>query len=70
MSLMGTKRTCGSAPHMSALGGKADMTFCGCKCPLVTQSGHRRPSLIDFERLTSSLASLRRVTCVGEISSK
>ena len=41
-----------------------------CKFPLMTQSGHRRPSLIDFERLTSSLASLRRVTCVGEISSK
>ena len=28
-----------SAPHMSAFGGKADMTYCS-KCPLMTQSGH------------------------------
>ena len=27
MSAIGTKRTCASAPHMSAFGGKADMTF-------------------------------------------
>ena len=26
MSAIGTKRTCTSAPHMSAFGGKADMT--------------------------------------------
>src|SRR5262245_11923463 len=24
-----------------AFGSKADMPFCSCKCPLVTQSGHR-----------------------------
>ena len=28
MSAIGTKRTWGSALHMSAFGGKADMTFC------------------------------------------
>jgi len=28
MSAIGTKRTPASAPHMSACGGKADMTFC------------------------------------------
>jgi hypothetical protein len=27
-STHGTKRTSASAPHMSAFGGKADMTFC------------------------------------------
>ena len=40
MSAIGTKRTCASAPHMSAIGGKADMTFFAAKCPLLTQSGH------------------------------
>jgi hypothetical protein len=29
MSAFGPKRTCASAPHMSALGVKADMTLCG-----------------------------------------
>ena len=29
MSAIGTKRTCTSALHMSAFGGKADMTLCG-----------------------------------------
>ena len=29
MSAFGPKQTCPSAPHMSAFGGKADMTFCG-----------------------------------------
>ena len=28
MSAIGTKRTSASALHMSAFGGKADMTFC------------------------------------------
>ena len=28
------------AHPMSAFGGKADMAFGGCKCPLMTQSGH------------------------------
>ena len=28
MSAIGTKRTSLVAPHMSAIGGKADMTFC------------------------------------------
>ena len=28
MSAIGTKRTCAGALHMSAFGGKADMTFC------------------------------------------
>ena len=28
MSAIGTKRTCPSALHMSAFGGKADMAFC------------------------------------------
>jgi hypothetical protein len=29
MSAIGPKQTCAVAPHMSALGGKADMTICG-----------------------------------------
>ena len=29
MSAFGPKRTCPFAPHMSAFGGKADITFCG-----------------------------------------
>src|SRR5262245_4300279 len=29
MSAFGPKQTCASAPHMSAFGGKADMTGCG-----------------------------------------
>ena len=37
---IGTKRTSLVAMHMSAFGGKADMTFCGCTCLLLTQSGH------------------------------
>jgi hypothetical protein len=41
MSAIGTKRTSLFAPHMFAFGGKADMPFCICKCPLMTQSGHR-----------------------------
>jgi hypothetical protein len=39
MSAIGTKRTSLFAPHMSAFGGKADMTFCG-ECLLLTQSGY------------------------------
>jgi hypothetical protein len=30
MSAIGPKRTLTSAPHMSAFGGEADMTVCGC----------------------------------------
>ena len=30
---------------MSAFGGKADMAYLRCKCPLMTQSGHRRLEL-------------------------
>ena len=33
MSAIGTKRTCRVALHMSAIGGKADMTFCGANVP-------------------------------------
>jgi hypothetical protein len=36
MSAIGTKRTCAGAPHMSAIGGKADMTFCAAHCLLFT----------------------------------
>jgi putative tryptophan/tyrosine transport system substrate-binding protein len=32
----------------------------------MAHSGHRHPDLIDFERLASSLTSLRRVTCAGD----
>ena len=42
MSAIGTKRTSLVAPHMSAIGGKADIDVLHCKCPLMTQSGHRR----------------------------
>ena len=41
MSAIGTKRTWASALHMSAFGGKADIALLHCKCPLMTQSGHR-----------------------------
>ena len=40
MSAIGTKRTSPSALHMSALGGKADMTFCTAHVCFLTQSGH------------------------------
>ena len=40
MSAIGTKRTSLVAPHMSAIGGKADMPFFYCICPLMTQNGH------------------------------
>ena len=40
MSAIGAKRTSTNAPHMSAFGGKADITP-DRKCPLMTQSGHR-----------------------------
>ena len=43
MSAFGTKRTSLVAPHMSAFGGKADMTFCAAHVSLLTQSGHLRP---------------------------
>ena len=43
MSAIGTKRTWASAPHMSAFGGKADIAFLHCICPLMTQSGHWGP---------------------------
>ena len=33
MSAIGTKQTSPSALHMSAIGGKADMTFCGANVP-------------------------------------
>ena len=33
MSAIGTKQTSLSALHMSAIGGKADMTFCGANVP-------------------------------------
>ena len=39
-STHGTKRTYQVAPHMSAIGGKADMCDCAAKCLLMTQSGH------------------------------
>ena len=40
MSAIGPKRTSASAPHMSAIGGKAGHAILRCKCPLMTQSGH------------------------------
>ena len=56
MSAIGTKRTSLVAPHMSAIGGKADMTVLHCKCPLLTQSGHRPTSTLE----TFQCASLIR----------
>ena len=44
MSAIGTKRTCRVALHMSAFGGKADMTVLHCTCLLLTQSGHWAPT--------------------------
>ena len=41
MSAIGTKRTYQVALHMSAFGGKADITIKRLKCLLLTQSGHR-----------------------------
>jgi hypothetical protein len=40
MSAVGTKRTIQLHRRLSAIGGKADMTVCAAKCPLMTQSGH------------------------------
>src|SRR5215472_5209799 len=42
MSAIGPKQTWADALHMSAFRGKADMTRCTAKCPLVTQSGHQQ----------------------------
>src|SRR5262249_46255605 len=44
MSAIGPKRTSTTAPHMSAFGGKADMTFCGCLLSR-SLSGVKRTSL-------------------------
>ena len=41
MSAFGTKQTWRLPRLMSAFGGKADMALLHCKCPLLTQSGHR-----------------------------
>ena len=41
MSAIGTKRTCLVAPHMSAIGGKADIKVVHRTCLLLTQSGHQ-----------------------------
>ena len=41
MSAFGPKRTSLVAPHMSALGGKAGIPFCGDICLLLTLSGHQ-----------------------------
>ena len=60
MSAFGTKRTSPSALHMSAFGGKADMTVLQCKCPLLTQSGHR--SSLNEPRVTTLFASLLAVS--------
>ena len=46
VSALGTKRTSLVAPHMSAIGGKADIIQEKAdikKCPLMTQSGHSLP---------------------------
>ena len=40
MSAIGTKRTSACALHMSAFGGKADITLPVNLCLLLTQSGH------------------------------
>jgi hypothetical protein len=42
MSAFGPKQTSQVAPHMSAFGGKADMTFCSAMAIL----GHKRTSSI------------------------
>jgi hypothetical protein len=52
MSAIGTKRTFVIAPHMSALGGKADMAI-ALRNVLMTQSGHR----IKLDRLTKRASS-------------
>ena len=39
MSAIGPKQTCTSAPHMSAFGGKADMTICGMSAFVVAIGG-------------------------------
>ena len=54
MSAIGTKRTFVFAPHMSAIGGKADHNGLRCKCLLLTQSGHwpSRPDPLPSTSLT------------------
>ena len=46
MSAIGTKQTSPSAPHMSAFGGKADMTFCSAMSAFDPK---RTSDLIKFE---------------------
>src|SRR5262249_46910778 len=48
MSAIGPKRTCASAPHMSAFGGKADMTFCTYSSvgAMSATSGHPHCSVV------------------------
>ena len=68
MSAIGPKRTFLFAPHMSAIGGKADMPLLHRKCLLMTQSGHspklgyalgtfgvRYHTALDFFRITGAL---------------
>jgi hypothetical protein len=68
MSAYDPKRTSQVAPHMSALGGKADMAHCSAKCPLLTQSGHvvcgtvSRQIVHSNERTACKTSALRYVT--------
>jgi hypothetical protein len=49
---------------MSAFGGKADMTFCTVKCPLMTQSGHQvslnEPYLNRYDPLSKASGTAMR----------
>src|SRR5262249_19606143 len=61
MSAIGPKRTSASALHMSAFGGKADMTFRGADVHYLTQSGHHALSSKRRAAPNSELAMARHV---------
>ena len=71
MSAFGTKRTSLVAPHMSALGGKADMTFCGahvCFGPKADVVAHFFFYL--RKRVPLNLGLLLDHTCGGTLCSR
>src|SRR5262245_44801572 len=66
MSAIGPKQICPSDALMSAFGGKADMTFCGATCRLLTQSGRLTPRFRDQEiSLLSFTGPSSPQTCSG-----
>src|SRR5262245_6599483 len=61
MSAIGPKQTCDLAPHMSAFGGKADMTVCGnpLSATLISSCAARQE---DLRKRTPILLAERQAT--------